>query len=369
MEILGKMNIGAHRGRPLTPESRKITLWRPSEKFIHCCIESRGCRFSRDNGACIMCDYGIGCNLTPIELEEALKNELQPFMDSVSTVLFGSYGSILDTGEISEDCFDIVLDFIVDQRIPTVIFETHCHTVNERNLAKIQKKLNAAGTNVIIEMGYESCDPFVLENCLNKILNLEQLCSAVELIHKYCMEASLNVFLGAPFLSEREQLDTAVESVKWAFDKGADSVVIFPCNIKPFTLLYQLYKYNLYKPVSQWMLVELLLRIPEEKLNCVTLSWYGDRKNFYENDEFPLIPPIDCEKCHDGIFEFYHRFMKEPLSGQRRQLTNEFVQRGTDCGCRDRFLEQLEAWNERPDIAEIKCLLEKIKSEKGIDYV
>lgn len=369
MDILSKLNISAHRGRPLTPKNKKLTLWRPSKEFIHCCIESRGCRFNCDNGACIMCDYGIGHNLTPLELEKVLVEELQPQMNSVSTLLFGSYGSILDIGEVSEECFDVLLDFIVRQKIQTVIFETHCCTVNESNLEKIQEKICTVGIRVIIEMGYESCDSYILQNCLNKILNLEQLCSTINLVHKYSMKASLNVFLGAPFLSEKEQLDTAVESVKWAFEKGADSVVVFPCNIKPFTLLYQLYKNNLYKPVSQWMLVELLSRVQEEKLNCVTLSWYGERGNFYENDEFPLIPPEDCKKCHDKIFEFYHAFMKESVSCHRKQLVEKFIQTETDCDCRGKFLESLKVYKARTDAEDIKYLLETIKLEKGIGHV
>lgn len=97
MDILSKMNLEAHKGRPLTPENKKLTLWRPSERFMHCCIESQGCRFNRNSGACVMCDYGIGRNLNPVELERALQQDLQPFTASVSTMLFGSYGSLFDT--------------------------------------------------------------------------------------------------------------------------------------------------------------------------------------------------------------------------------------------------------------------------------
>ena len=100
MNILSEMNMKAHQGRELTPENKKLTLWRPSKEFVHCCIESNGCRFSRNNGACIMCDYGIGRNLTPVELREALDEELTPQLKSVSTLLFGTYGSILDTAEV-----------------------------------------------------------------------------------------------------------------------------------------------------------------------------------------------------------------------------------------------------------------------------
>ena len=125
------MNLEAHRGRPLTPENKKLTLWRPSEDFIHCCIESQGCRFNRNNGSCVMCDYGIGRNLTAGELKKALREDLEPYMDSVSILLLGTYGSILDTEEVPEECFDVLLEFVERQKIKTVIFETHCSVINK----------------------------------------------------------------------------------------------------------------------------------------------------------------------------------------------------------------------------------------------
>lgn len=305
-----------------------------------------------------MCDYGVGHNITPEELRRALKVKLSPYVNAATTVLFGTYGSILDTDEISEECFEVILDFIVKKGIHTVIFETHCSTVDEDILKKIQKKLQINHVKVIIEMGYESCDEYVLKNCLNKIINLDQMCNVITLIHKYSMEVSLNVLLGTPFLSAKEQLDTAVQSVDWAFEKGADSVVIFPCNIKPFTLLFELYKKDLYKPISQWLLIELLSRIPTKKLNHITLSWYGDRKNFYENDRHPLIPPTDCKKCHDRIFEFYHAFMKESDASKRKKLVDDIIGEEKECNCHTRVLQDLEVVQQRMEKNQILSLLE-----------
>ncbi len=359
MNILSKRNLEAHQSRPLTPEGKKLTLWRPSKDFLHCCVESRGCRFGRDNGACIMCDYGIGRNMTPHELEVELERQLQPQLKFVSTVLFGSYGSVFDVKEISEECFDVILDFIAAHKIQNVIFETHCSTVTEGKLKKVQDRLLAQDIDVSIEMGYESCDEFILKHCLNKTLNLSQLKNAVKLIHDYQMEVTLNVLLGAPFLSAREQLDTALESVAWAFEQKADHVVVFPCNIKPFTLLYQLYENDFYVPVSQWMLVTLLSRISEDQLNHISLSWYGDRKNFYENDAFPLIPPRDCERCHDRIFQLYHAFMEERDSKERKKLVDAFLGERMDCDCHAKFMEELEIQKKRLDPEEIQALLGK----------
>ena len=358
MNTLSKVNKSLHEKRPYTPLNKKLTLWQPSDDFVHCCIESRGCRFSRDYGACIMCDYGIGVNLKPDELKYVLERELRPYMGKITRLLVGTYGSLFDTSEVSEECFEVLLNFISTQELQTVIFETHCSTIREDILKKIQDKL-MPNYNIIIEMGYESCDQFVLRECLNKMMDLRQLCAAIKMVHSFSMEVSLNVFLGAPFINTKAQLDTALKSVEWAFRNGADSVVIFPCNIKPFTAVFELYKKGIYKRISQWLLVELLSRIPENYLGNVSLSWYGDRKNFYENDEYTLIPTEDCKQCHEKLFDFYTKFIKEKSSKKRKVLIDTLIST-VECKCYNRIKGELDQPAKRLTKEEICYLVQKM---------
>ncbi len=76
-----------------------------------------------------MCDYGVGRNLTPTELEKALEETLRPALSGVKTILFGSYGSVLDEYEISSECLDVILDFVSKCSFDNIIFETHYSTV------------------------------------------------------------------------------------------------------------------------------------------------------------------------------------------------------------------------------------------------
>lgn len=359
MNTLSKINKSLHEKRPHTPSDKKLTLWRPADDFLHCCIESRGCRFSRDCGACIMCDYGIGVNLNPDELKETLERDLSPYAGPLTRLLVGSYGSLFDTSEISSDCLEVLLDYLSRQEIKTIILETHCSTVKGKILRKVRDKL-LPDHNVIIEMGFESSDSFVLRECLNKVLDLHQLSTAIDLIHDFSMEASLNVFLGTPFMNTRAQLDTALHSIEWAFVHGADSVVIFPCNIKPFTVVYEMYRNGSYKRISQWLLIELLSRIPEQYLQNISLSWYGDRKNFYENDEFPLIPPEDCEQCHAKLFDFYEKFIQAKSARTRKILIDTLIS-SVDCKCHARVKDELKQPAEMLTKEEICCLAEKLE--------
>ena len=309
MNILSKVNLEMHKKRPQTPKDKILTLWQPEKGFIHCCIQSRGCRYSRNAGACIMCDYGIGCNVSAEELALALEKELAPCVPYTDKMLFGTYGSIFDESEISAECLDVILDFIRKYQIPTVIFETHCETVSEAKLQWIKESISP-DTDVIIEMGYETCDTYVLHRCLNKVLELEVLEKAIDLVETMEMSVCLNVFVGAPFLNASDQMETACKSIQWAVERKVDSLVLFPANIKPFTLLHKLYLAGQYQSVSQWMLPLLFSELTEDVLERISLSWYGDRQNFYENNEYPLLPPEDCESCHDELFSFYGDFLR-----------------------------------------------------------
>lgn len=346
MNILSSANLSAHKERPCTPPEKPLTLWRTSEDLLQCCIESQGCRFSKNYGACVMCDYGTGRNLTPAELEYALEEIMRPQLPGVKTMLFGSYGSVLDDYEISGESLDVILDFASKTDVKNIIFETHYSTVTPEKLRRIR---NALGSECIItiEMGYESCDEYILSACLGKVMDLNGLRETIRLIHNEGMEVSLNVFVGAPFISVREQTLTAVESIEWAFLNGADDIVVFPANIKPFTLLFDLYKAGYYPGVSHWQFIDVLNRIPEELLERVCISWYGDRKNIYENDQYPLLPPKDCDKCHNKIFGFYSDFRGAHSSKIRKHLLNNLLNSKSECSCKDKYLRDFSRGRER----------------------
>lgn len=172
MKLLNYTNLNAHSGRPGTHLGKYLTLWHTSESFLHCCIESQGCRFSKESGACVMCDYGVGRNLAPAELGKALEETLRPALSGVKTILFGSYGSVLDEYEISGDCLEVILDFASKCNFDNIIFETHYSMVNSEKLLKIKNVLGDK-LNIIIEMGYESCDEYILSNCLGKFMDFK----------------------------------------------------------------------------------------------------------------------------------------------------------------------------------------------------
>lgn len=356
MNVLSEANRKAHANQPVTSEGRPLTLWQPSPRFVHCCIESRGCKFSNTCGACVMCDYGRGRNLSPAELACALREQLLPYAGKLDTLLIGSYGSVLDEYEVSPECLEELLRFLREFPVHSLILETHCATVTKEKLAHIRAVLPAE-IKITIEMGYESCDPFVLQHCLNKPLDLWQLSQTICMIGEMGMYSCCNVFLGAPFLSPADQLESARQSILWACRQGADSIVLFPANIKPFTLLRKLYDAGVYSPVPQWMIPALLRRLPPDILKKIGLSWYGNRENVYNDDSLSLIPPVDCDGCHELLFDFYRDFLQAEDGKRRAELTEALWNAKTTCSCRDKLLSSLLNSSPRPTSAEIEAVV------------
>lgn len=305
--------------------------------FLHTCFSSVGCRF-REAGYCTMCDYGGGRAVTAKEAVSQLKKALEEAAGPVREILLGTCGSILDEREMALPVLDAILETVRGNGIPTVIFETHYTTVTPQILSRIQKAL--PDQEVVLELGFESADPWVLKHSLCKYMNLDDLAGTVSLIQSFDMAAVLNVFLGAPFLTTEGQIRDAINSIAWAVTNGANRVVVFPANIKPNTLLWQMYQEGSYCRISHWMLIELLNRLDDRLLEKVELAWYGDRQAV--GRAMAVIPPKSCPVCQQKLMDFYDAFLRDFDPQHRRQLLAELCEEA-DCSCRASFLRELGA--------------------------
>jgi uncharacterized Fe-S cluster-containing MiaB family protein len=287
-----------------------------------------------------MCDYQVGRDFDFAEISNAF-DEIGVKISTASTLIIGTHGSFLDTEEISMDNIIAILDRVADSSVRRIIIETHYTTVNEYMLSIIKVKL--VNKVVSLEFGLETTNSFVQENCYNKETSLERLKQVISLVHSYDIGVTLNVLVGAPFLTTREQLDDVLHTVKWAFCNGANYVVLFPINIKLYTLLEYLYRNNRYEPISQWLLIEILNSFDNNVLENIGLSWYGNREFRYPDSDKRIVFPKTCFACHDDIMNFYDQFIEVRSASQRKALIGTIINKGTKCKCRSKVLDDLEA--------------------------
>lgn len=252
----------------------------------------------------------------------------------VDKVFLSTYGNILSEDEFPDDVLELLLKKINKiEKIRVVIFETYYKEITEEKLKFLKKVL----TNKYIdfEIGVETVNEDIQNNCLNKETDLGELKNTIDLIHKYDMTVEANVLIGIPFLTAKEQMEDVINSVSWLFDNNIDEVVLFPVNIIKNSTLEGLYKNNKYTVISQWMIIKVLNGIKEEFLNRISISMYGEyrtsNKNVFENN----ILPKSCPNCYNELMNFYDEFLKIRDTKQRKKLIMDLLNKDTMCDCKN----------------------------------
>ncbi len=320
-------NKKIRENRPKIPSDILYSTYENNGVF-QICFKSRGC-VNYLAGFCIMCDYGVGTNITSEELEIAFDNALKESHEKIRILLLNSYGSILDYNEISENCLNALLKKIKETDIKNVIFETHYKTITIEKLQLIKRMLH--DKNVSFEFGLETSDEKIREDYLLKCIDNNRFIATVNLIHSFDMKVSANIIVGIPFLTRDDQVKNAIESVDWCFKHGIDEVDLFPMNIRPYTLLEELYRRKEYDIISHWLLIEVLESIPYRYLKDIYIAWYGNRDLKYD-DKVHSIFPTSCPKCEKKLDNFYEEYLKNKDSKCRKKLIQDLIAH-KNCNC------------------------------------
>ncbi len=137
--------------------------------------------------------------------------------------------------------------------------------------------------------------------------------------------------LGLPFLSPHEQFIDALNTLKWVYSHQCRPI-LFPINVKPYTLLMEMYKTGQYSPISHWLILLLLEQLTEEELSQIILVWYGNRIENYDDPALQQIPPVACEKCSPIIEDFYMNFAATDSGVERKQILYDVLHKHS-CDC------------------------------------
>ncbi len=327
-EILRQLNRKIRSLRPKFPTDAVCQVFRDSG-LLEIGFLSRCCKNDL-NGSCMMCDYGCAADIKP---QEKYLGEMKHILDSADTpvecLLLCTNGSFFDAGQIPTSLFKEILALAGQYDIPTIEFETHYLDVSSEKLSMIQETL--PGKHIIIEMGLESVDPLYQENVLMKNIDLPTYEKTIWAIQQCGFEVETNIMVGLPFLNAGEQMRAAFDAVMWSFAHQC-KVVLFPINIKPYTVLMQMYKKKMYAPVSHWLLIFLLDSIPVEKLDAVTIAWYGNREETYDGSDSSTVFPSACPHCQEKLMRFYSDFLSDTNCERRKNLIAQ-LKAACKCTC------------------------------------
>lgn len=305
----------------LSPDKR-YELYQNGD-FIQLWFQTPACRFSL-SGKCTICNYWNGRHIPGLVKE--MINELS-IPAHCHTLLINTCGSCLDPKEIFRDDLILLLKWLERCPAERIIFETHWTTLTRDTLALVSEIL--IDKKIFYEVGIESINSDSLFYMLNKPSSLTDISRIIERIHNYNAVCIMNVVLGLPFLNPDEQVADAVSTICELLDKNADYIVLFPINIKPHTLIMDLYERHQYSHVPIRLIAEILLKNFPDELDRINTAWFGDR--FEEG----VIPPASCEICRSQSIDLLKRYNAEDKTNVRSQILRQIV--NIKCECENKF--------------------------------
>lgn len=340
-DVLQKKNLEIRKRRPYLPSKEVCDIFYDNY-LVEICFLSHRCRNDL-RGSCIMCDYGAaqGTACTS-EYIQKLTDTLMTLDEAIDTILLSTNGSFLDETQISFELLCKVLERVNESHIKIVEIETHYRDVTIEKLKLLKQLLPYK--KIMIEMGLETVNPQYHSHVIMKNITLPDFERTVLLIQSMGMYVECNVMVGLPFLSEKEQYEDALQTIQWIFDHQC-SPVLFPINIKPYTLLMDMYQSGYYSPVSQWMIPLILDMLPAKQLEQITVAWHGNREEIYSDSNLRTVFPTSCSNCNTLIQDFYDSFLHINSGADRKKvLTDLFSSAG--CSCPHQLKESVQQISE-----------------------
>ncbi len=286
-------------------------------------FRTRGCTWAYKSG-CSMCGYfndSAWEKVSDSELFLQYKTAMEKFKDQKFVKIFNS-GSFLDKTEISKDVRDKILKDL-NTKVEKVSFESRPEYITKDSIKDVKDILK----NKVIEIGIglETADDEIRKNCIIKGFTFKDFKKSVDLLKKNDIRLKTYVLIKPPFLTEKESIKDAIDTVKKIKD-FTDVISFNPCNVQRRTVVEYLWKKNLYRPPWLFSVVEILKeskKIVGEnvRLKC-DVAGGGSIRGAH-----------NCKNCDK-------KYLKEISSFSLYQDIDIFEK--LDCKCKDKWLDQLD---------------------------
>lgn len=293
-------------------------------------LMSNGCEWAlKKTHGCTMCGHfakqtGRDTIIPPEEHIQQFDNEFSK-IDFKSAPLLNLYnnGSFLNDNEIAPLARREILSKInSNPDIKMVVLETRPEFVTEEKIKEISSLLS--DKYVGISIGLELKDDFYRTICINKGFTLKQFENAAKIVRKYLNLRSY-VLLKPPFLTEKESIHQAIETINYAFDMGCTTVSLESCTVQDYTLVKYLYDQGEYKPPWLWSILEVIKGSNNPKNQRLIVGLF----QFYPS---PQTVPFNCKLCSERIME--------AIKNYNRTLNLDYLN-VLDCECKELWKESL----------------------------
>ncbi len=293
-------------------------------------LPTPGCAHAlSESGGCTMCSYIADSPLEMVssnELIDIFENSMERFEIKPKTVvkIFVS-GSFLNEAELPKEARDEILKKLnKEENIEEIVVESRPEYVNENILKECCSLLPDKIFEVSI--GLESGNDYIKKYKINKGFSNEDFERAVNVIKnlksEYKVTSKAYLFVKPILTSEKDAIEDAVASAKYAENVGVDRISFCPATIHKGTLMELLWRRGSYKPPWIWSIMEIIKRVRSEVKIPVIMdtSGFGTRRG-----------PFNCKKCNK---KFKNLIIESNLN---QTIPEEF-----ECECKNKWITDVK---------------------------
>jgi len=291
-------------------------------------LPGKGCGWHKKSGGCTMCGFpqkvrDIGKKLNGNDLTNLFKiAQSMTLSDKPELITIFNAGSFINSEEIDEKTQLRICRLVGKHPTAKKLYvESRAEYVTTEKIKKLLKNLK--GKKLIVAIGLESANDTIRNTYIHKGLPKEIYEQAIKTIQESGARSLTYIFIKPVNVHEKDAIEDAVETVKYAFEKGSDEVALESAFVQPDTLMEKLYKNNQFRPPWLWSIIEVLKRT--NHFRAIHLGKFDDTPP-------PIAIPENCPKCSPKIYELLDRY---------RETYDINLFNGLNCECVEKWRKEL----------------------------
>lgn len=242
---------------------------------------------------CTMCPFPNKSNHKGEIVEQVRKALSSGGLTGIEQISLYNDGSFFAPAEISETEQLEIAKILKKLPIKILSLESLPQFIIKDRLEKFKKAL---GNNINLEIGIglQSADHFVREVCINSSFSNNVFENSIQLMKDLNIIPKIYILIKAPFLSEEEAINDALNSLEYLKKLHIKYVTVCPVRVVEGTLVWDLYQRGLYVPPNLWTVYKILKEAP----SGLQIRVAGANLT---QDDFNSILPHSCLKCNQKM--------------------------------------------------------------------
>lgn len=285
-------------------------------------FRTKGCSWALESG-CSMCGYFNDSMWDEVSDDDMLAQfdaAMSKYSGQKFVKIFTS-GSFLDDEEVGPKARKQILNRLAETA-DKVSVESRPEFITDKKISEIRDIFGSKTFEVGV--GLETADDVTRERCLNKGFTFDDYKKAAKILKKYDVKLKTYVLIKPPFLTEKESLDDAINTVE-KIKKITDTISFNPTNVQRNTVVNYLWQRKKYRPPWLFSIIEILKEskkmAPDVLIKC-DIAGGGSIRGAH-----------NCKDCDIR----YLRAIEDFSLNQDVKVFN-----GLDCSCKDKWLDLLD---------------------------